>query len=91
MAETADISEKSRKIHMAKPSAAQARYLRRGLSQAGGKLPLFDKNGQRIKEQTIRSCIKNGWCEGWARNPIMPDWLVCKLTNTGRKMVDPGV
>ncbi len=65
-------------------SAAQRRYLERGLSEPGGKLPLFDKNGQRIKDQTIKACIKNGWAEHWYRNPIKPDWLVCKLTRSGR-------
>ncbi len=68
-------------------TAAQRRYLERGLEQPGGKLPLFDKQGQRFKDQTIKSCIKNGWAESWYRNPIKPDWLVCKLTATGRKIL----
>ena len=69
------------------PSAAQRRYLQRGLAEPGGKLPLFDKNGQRINDQTIRSCIKHGWAEHWYRNPIKPDWLVCKLTPAGKKIL----
>ncbi len=69
------------------PSAAQRRYLERGLAEPGGKLPLFDKHGQRIKDQTIRSCIKNGWAKRWYRNPIKPDWLVCKLTASGRDVL----
>jgi len=64
-------------------STVQKRYLQRGLSEPGGKLPLFDKQGQRIKDQTIRACIKNGWCEPWYKNPVKPDWLVCKLTENG--------
>ncbi len=64
-------------------STAQKRYLQRGLSEPGGKLPLFDKQGQRIKDQTIKACIKNGWCEPWYSNPVKPDWLVCKLTENG--------
>ena len=68
-----------------RPSPAQLRYLKRGLDQAGGKLPLFDRDGQRINEQTIRSCMKNGWCKSWAKNPIKPDWIVCKLTAAGRE------
>ncbi len=69
------------------PTPAQRRYLKRGLNQPGGKLPLFDMDGQQIKDQTIRSCIKKGWCKPWGRNPIKPDWLVCKLTPAGRKVI----
>ena len=71
----------------ARPSDAQRRYLARGLDEPGGKLPLFDDHGQRIKEQTIRSCLAKGWCEPWRRNPVKPDWLVCKLTEEGRSAV----
>jgi hypothetical protein len=54
---------------------------------AGGKLPLFDEYGQRIDPRTIRSCIEQGWAKPWFANPLKPDWLVCKLTITGREMV----
>lgn len=66
------------------PSGAQAAWLRRGLDQPGGKLPLFDTDGQRVKKQTIESCIKAGWAERWFHNPLKPDWLVCRLTEAGR-------
>ncbi len=65
-------------------SAAQRGYLARGLGQPGGKLPLFDDKGQRIKAATIKSCIKAGFCQPWYRNPIKEDWLVCKLTDAGK-------
>jgi hypothetical protein len=68
------------------PSNAQLKWLRRGLDQAGGKLPLFDGNGQKVSSRTINSCIKQGWAEPWFNNPIKPDWLVCKLTKAGRKV-----
>jgi len=68
-----------------KPTAAQIRYLREGLKQPGGKLPLFDAHGQEVSVRTIRSCIERGWAEPWFANPIKPDWLVCKLTEAGRK------
>ena len=73
----------------ARPSAAQLVWLRRGLKQAGGKLPLFDEWGQKVNEQTIRSCIAQGWAEPWFANPLKPDWLVCKLTDAGRSLADP--
>ena len=61
-------------------TAAQKRWLQKGLEQAGGKLPLFDDNGREIPARTIRACIDAGWAEPWFSNPIKPDWLVCKLT-----------
>lgn len=66
------------------PTAPQVAWLRRGLDQPGGKLPLFDEEGQRVKKQTIESCIKAGWAERWFHNPLKPDWLVCRLTDAGR-------
>ncbi len=71
-----------------KPSVAQRRYLERGLNEPGGKLPLFDRHGQRINDQTVRACLSHGWCEPWRRNPIKPDWLVCRLTSAGRKVLE---
>jgi hypothetical protein len=70
-----------------KPSDSQRRWLVRGLDQPGGKLPLFDGEGQNVSERTVKSCIKQGWAEPWFNNPIKPDWLVCKLTDAGRKVI----
>lgn len=71
-----------------RPTRTQAGWLRRGLGQAGGKLPLFDRQGQRISERTVRSCIDKGWAEPWFANPLKPDWLVCKITDAGRALFD---
>ena len=65
------------------PSAAQWRYLVRGLTEPGGKLPLFDQSGREIPHRTIETCIAHGWAEAWIRNPVRPDWLVCRLTAEG--------
>ncbi len=70
------------------PSQAQLRYLLLGKHQPGGKLPLFDPNGQQISPTTIKSCISKGWAEPWFENPIKKDWLVCKLTDIGKEVVD---
>lgn len=72
----------------AKPTAVQKSWLMRGLTQPGGKLPLFDTSGQRVSERTVKSCIDRGWAEPWFANPLKPDWLVCKLTDTGRALFD---
>jgi hypothetical protein len=64
----------------------QRAWLRRGLEQPGGKLPLFDEFGQHIDPQTVRSCVEQGWAEPWYRNPLKPDWMVCKLTALGRSV-----
>lgn len=70
-----------------RPTKAQRIWLQAGLDQPGGKLPLFDARGQRVNERTIRSCLQQGWAEPWFYNPIKPDWMVCKLTDAGRKAV----
>ena len=70
------------------PSRAQTRYLSLGLRQPGGKLPLFDADGQRIAPRTIRACVAAGWCHPWHKNPVQLDWLVCRLTDRGREAVE---
>lgn len=70
-----------------RPSAAQRRWLERGLDQPGGKLPLFDSEGQKVSRRTVESCIKQGWAEPWFDNPLKKDWIVCKLTEEGRRAV----
>ena len=67
-------------------SPTQLRYLRRGLNQPGGKLPLFDDEGQKVGDKTVQACIRNGWAEPWFANPMKPDWLVCKITEAGREV-----
>ena len=73
-----------------RPTPAQQAWLRRGLVQPGGKLPLFDENDRRIPSSTIRRCLDPGWAEPWFSNPIKPDWLVCKLTDTGWTLLVEG-
>jgi hypothetical protein len=68
------------------PSALQLEWLARGLAQPGGKLPLFDEEGQAVSAELVRGCIDKGWAEPWFRNPLKPDWLVCKLTPVGRSV-----
>ena len=73
-----------------RPSQAQRDWLKRGVDQPGGKLPLFDQDGKRVGDRTIRACIEQGWAAPWFANPMKPDWLVCKLTDAGRKLVAAG-
>jgi len=82
----ADTGLKS-KDRVSKPSPVQRRYLERGLGEPGGKLPLFDRDGQRVKDQTIKACMSKGWCEPWYNNPLKPDWLVCKITEDGIRAI----
>ena len=65
----------------------QENWLLRGLDQPGGKLPLFDYSGKRIHPRTIQRCMKAGWIEPWFANPVKPDWQICKLTESGRRML----
>jgi hypothetical protein len=66
-----------------RPTEPQRRYLERGLSQPGGKLPLFDGDGREVAPRTVHACVAHGWAEPWFNNPIKPDWLVCRLTAKG--------
>ncbi|MDF1737228.1 MAG: hypothetical protein P1U37_18205 [Minwuia sp.] len=70
------------------PTSAQLRYLARGLSQPGGKLPLFDEDGQMVPVDVVRACIARGLAAPWFDNPIKPDWIVCRLTEKGRRLSD---
>lgn len=65
-------------------SLAQRKWLIRGLTQPGGKLPLFDENGKKVNPQVVRKCVDAGWAEPWFANQLKPDWMVCKLTDAGR-------
>ena len=73
-----------------KLSAAQRKWLERGLTQPGGKLPLFDEDGRKVSQQVVKKCVEMGWAEPWFANPTKPDWLVCKLSASGRAaLADP--
>ena len=71
----------------APPSASQSKWLTCGLTQAGGKLPLFDEFGKRVSDRTVKVCVDKGWAEPWFNNPIKPDWMICKLTDNSRRLV----
>lgn len=66
-----------------RPTEAQRRYLERGLSEPGGKLPLFDRQGREVPRKTVEACIARGWAERWTHNPVQPEWIVCRLTPAG--------
>ena len=75
------------KLKTVKLTARERDYLKLGIAQPGGKLPLFDDKGQRINPTIIRSCVSKGYAARWFANPIKPDWLVCRLTEKGRDAV----
>ncbi|MBT3792858.1 MAG: hypothetical protein HOF95_07530 [Rhodospirillales bacterium] len=70
------------------PTPSQRAWLARGLDQAGGKLPLFDLNGRKVSPRTVRTCMDHGWVAPWFMNPTKPDWIVCRLTDQGRKLAE---
>lgn len=84
---TASGTRSPRATRGAGPSAAQRAHLARGLSQPGGKLPLFDTEGREVAHETIRVCIARGRAEPWFANPIEPDRIVAKLTAEGRRLL----
>jgi len=67
-------------------SSSQLKWLSRGIDQPGGKLPLFDEEGRRVSDRTVQSCVDKGWAEPWFANPIKPDWRICRLTDSGRRL-----
>src|SRR5262249_18711916 len=73
-----------------RPTEAQRRYLERGLTQAGGKLPLFDRDGREVSKKTIESCVAHGWATPWVQNPIKPDGLVWRLAGGGDRVLGGG-
>jgi len=70
-----------------KVSVAERSYLIMGLDQPGGKLPLFDAHGQEVSPKVIRTCLRKGLIERWFANPMRPEWVVCRLTETGRQAI----
>ena len=55
MVEASDLKKKT-----VKPTTGQLKWLTQGLTQPGGKLPLFDENGQRVSKRTVESCLEKG-------------------------------
>ena len=70
----------------ARPTAVQRAYLRRGLDQPGGKLPLFDRNGQRYPERTIRACIELAGLQADRRGPRIGGRPATRLTGAERRV-----
>ncbi len=70
------------------PTAEQRRWLGYGLKQPGGKLPLYDEIGARINAEIISSCVKAGWAEPWALNPLRPEPQICRITEAGKQALN---
>jgi hypothetical protein len=51
------------------------------------KTPIRQACGQPRHNGDIASCIAHGWAEPWTRNPIKPEWLVCRLTLEGYQVL----
>src|SRR5262249_36050729 len=70
-----------------RPSEAQRRYLERGLTQAGGKLPLFDRDGREVSRKTIESCVPPVWAPLGVPTPTKRAWLVSPLPPAGYRVL----
>ena len=71
--------------HAAEPSGT----LRLNTSLGAARMlltPLSSKLLNKVDARIIRSCIELGWAEPWFNNPLKPDWLICKLTEAGRRL-----
>ena len=84
------MSEDSKPVTPDKPprppslTANQRAWLQRGLTEPGGKLPLFDAKGREVDHRTIQACLDAGWAEPWFANPLNPAMQICRLTEKGR-------
>lgn len=68
-------------------SAAQRAYLKRGVGQPGGRLPLFDWSGQKVSTSTVQACVRRGWAERVTSSPQaqLPHY---RLTESGSDLLD---
>ena len=72
---------------MTAPTPAQAKAMRRALTQPSYKFPRFDENGRHVDQRVIDNCIKNGWVK--AENKHHPEvFWVYRLTPTGRAVAN---
>lgn len=62
-------------------------WLKTGAGNKEGRLALFDGTGQRVDQTVQRAALSQGWVEGWFANPMRPDWMVCRLTPSGRRFL----
>jgi len=40
-----------------------------------------------VSKKTVESCVAHGWAAPWVPNPIKPDWLVCRLSQAGYRVL----
>lgn len=66
-------------------SAKLLDWLQAGENQPGGKLPLYDKDGERIPKALIQVSLEYGLVEPWT--PGVAPLGICKLTSLGRKFL----
>ena len=75
----------------ANPLAADIAMMRVAIEAAAAADPrdvpvgavVFDADGREVAPRTVQACVANGWAEPWLKNPLKPDWLVCRLTPKG--------
>ncbi len=70
------------------PTEEQRRWLRSGLHQPGGKLPLYDAEGGRVSALLIEACLQAGWAEPWVPGPTLAKVRICRLTATGKASLE---
>ncbi len=75
-------ANRSRTKGVAHKSAA-LRFLKSGLRSPGGKLPLFDEEGQRVDGDLMRYCVESGLAETWFVESRQPDLPIYRITEKG--------
>ena len=67
------------------PSLTQRRYLQKGMRNDRGKLPLFDRYGQRYCVRTVEACLAAGWVKPTYKKTFLKDMDILELTDEGCK------
>jgi len=72
-----------------RPSPDELNWMRRGLGQPGGKIPVFDENDNPVDPKIVRRCLEQQWVEPWIGNQKNPDnlYMACRLSPLGRRLV----
>ncbi|MEJ2027151.1 MAG: hypothetical protein P8X52_06795, partial [Limibacillus sp.] len=72
-----------------RPSPEELNWMRRGLGQPGGKIPVFDENDNPVDPKIVRRCLEQQWVEPWIGNQKNPNnlYMACRLSPLGRRLV----
>jgi hypothetical protein len=71
-----------------RPTQEELRWMRRGLNQPGGKIPVFDESDTPVDPKIVLRCLEQQWVEPWVGNQKNPNnlYMACRLSPLGRRL-----